>query len=285
MKINLFSDPGVLTDEEKRQLTYLNSSIPALCESFGSGLSSQLALEIQMSVGRSSLDSLTGFFNSFYYPAWTTVYHLAVRYGFSEKRIVGLLKGQAMAMFLHLLDDHVVDGEIAVNHRILAIRSRAWQIYQQNLLDTGVSPDAFQESIRRYILAVSAEQKEFKTVDEYLIHFLDEAATWFVSVEFLADLDPRRELVLRMYQEFVLFWRLLDDLRDASEDLKRGDRTAFTILLSLDSDYHRTEERLFWLTEERLRNAASLAKEAELHSVGDQLDSLLVSLQKQTKSP
>lgn len=281
MEINIFCDSGVLTGEEKKKLIYLNSCIPSLCGSFGSGLASRLAIHLQNVVGGSALDSLTGFFNAFYYPAWTTVLHLMEQSGFSEEQVDTALKGQAMAMFLHLLDDHLVDGEIRVDPMILALRSRSWQIYEHSLMESGVSRELFQDSIRRYILAVSDTKKDFGSLDAYLSHFLDEAATWFILPEHLSRNHPHGESIIHMYNEFVMFWRLLDDLKDSRDDLERGDRTAFTILLDEVSDYEQAEVILLRFTEERLKSARILAEKSGLSSVAEQLESFYVSLKRQ----
>lgn len=277
MGINLFCDPSILTEEERRKLSVLNSAIPSMCQTFGPGLASHLAIRIQTSLGKSSLDSLTGFFNLFYYPAWTTLYHLARNQGYGEEQIDSLLRGQAMAMFLHMLDDHLVDGEIPVDHMLLAIRSRAWQIYEDITIQGGVPRDRFQNSMHRYVLAVSSPpetERQTRNLGEYLQRFREQAITWFVLIEQLCQKEPQGEKILQMYEEFVFFWRLLDDWRDWEEDLEQGERTAFTIILEQEKDVIRAGARLRDMIRIHLKRASDLALEVGLPAVARQLSAL-----------
>jgi len=44
----------------------------------------------------------------------------------SDDYVDSLLGCQAMAMLLHSLDDHLVDGDVPLSHMTLLIRSQAW---------------------------------------------------------------------------------------------------------------------------------------------------------------
>ena len=60
-------------------------------------------------------------------------------------------KAMSMALFLHLLDDHIADGDIRVDHMHLQLRTEAWNVYMENLEYLGNQVPNGKEIIREYI--------------------------------------------------------------------------------------------------------------------------------------
>ena len=68
------------------------------------------------------------FFKYYYRPAWSVLYWLTAqrhdRRIVSDEEIDAMLDGQAIAMLLHSLDDHLVDGEVRCH--VTLLRGQAW---------------------------------------------------------------------------------------------------------------------------------------------------------------
>jgi hypothetical protein len=180
------------------------------------------------------------FYDKYYSPAWTVIPALASQAGEADRQLVDDALGmQAMAMFLHLIDDHLVDGDIPVTHLFLQLRTEAWTCFADALDRMTEGNPAAREAgtllVERYFFNVHRPPSR-NSLAEYESVFTGEAATWMIAPFLIADRAgysaDRRQLLRHMYEEFCLAWRVLDDLRDALADAVAGHRTAVHHLLT-----------------------------------------------------
>lgn len=186
----------------------------------------------------------------YYAPAYSVLHEVSGPH-LSARIWQQAMQAHACAMFLHLFDDHLVDGQQPLSHLSLQLRTTVWQ-QMQGCLETmcrtipediaGASHARFaQQTIdaawnryfrsaqtraarRRSARAESATESDF---ERYCRRFFDEMATWLVVPLLLARIAPgwtgrMRRALIQMYHSFGLAWRLLDDLQDAADDARNG---------------------------------------------------------------
>ena len=181
-------------------------------------------------------------FRNYYVPSWTTMYWTmnapSVSAELAEEELQQLLCAHAMAMHLHSLDDHLVDGDLAVSHLLLALRSQGWLLLRMSLEDA-TAGDQEQHEISRTLTeeyyAAITENAATDTLDEYCALFRGQMATWTVAPVLTAmKVSENRKVwvdVRSAYESFGIAWRLLDDVQDVEEDINSGARTAMYLVL------------------------------------------------------
>ena len=181
-------------------------------------------------------------FRNYYVPAWTTMYWTmnapSASVELPEEELQLLLCAHAMAMHLHSLDDHLVDGDLAVSHLLLALRSQGWLLLRMSLEDATAGDQEQHEMARtlteEYYATITGDDAT-DTLDEYCALFRGQMATWTVVPVLTAmKVSENRKVwvdVRSAYESFGIAWRLLDDVQDVEDDINSGARTAMYLAL------------------------------------------------------
>ena len=238
-----------LTPEEISFYSRLNGSILELVRSLPDSVQGQGLMRI-MGYCRLVPGQDLDFFRNYHVPSWSAVLHLLRGHNASPPEsgmVRAAVAGQAMAMFLHSLDDHLCDSEMETTHLILLIRSQAWRLMVDSMKHMAAAASCDEEEISRcldtYYSSISTEP-ECGSVESYLSLFRKQMATWTI-VPFMAAMKSSggdREYsaaAVSAYENFGRAWRILDDVNDAEEDLAAGRRSTI---------YHMLPEalRLLW---------------------------------------
>ena len=83
----------------------------------------------------STLDRYAGsagdFYSLFYVPVWSFLHWVPAAAGepLDSALLADARTAQALGLFLHLWDDHLCDGQLAVDLLRLQVRTQAWQTY------------------------------------------------------------------------------------------------------------------------------------------------------------
>lgn len=177
------------------------------------------------------------FLCNYYVPAWSILYWIeqeaclksSITWDDSQNAKVA----HAMALFLHPLDDHLNDGQLATSHLTLLLRSQAWALMTNalNRLADGVEEGRAIMSgfINEYYASIGIPP-EIDTLDGYCTHFRKQMATGMIAPVLLAlKLSADKnfcETLQQAYGAFGIAWRLLDDLQDMESDRANGSRSA-----------------------------------------------------------
>jgi hypothetical protein len=162
-----------------------------------------------------------------------------------------------MAMFLHLLDDHLCDGQLRCEPLLLQLRTAAWQRMEECAktlaLDNEAGKDLWQSDLSRYFSAIHRPAPR-RDLDGYCAHFRDQMAT-VVSIPALTlqrqGTPDAAEDLRRIVFGLGIAWRLIDDVQDAYADWLAGHESILYILLSQDegsalpTDWTRVVELLY----------------------------------------
>jgi hypothetical protein len=240
-------------ESSKAQRTFyaeLNNEIVLVIKSLPASIQTRVLLELMDHLGlsvRSGMD----FFKGFYTPAWSILYWLLVSFSGRRKlspSIVNNIKTvHASAMLLHLLDDHLNDGEMAPTHLMLLLRSQLWMFMNQALkkLTERIihGPEIVQGFFDDYYGAV-VDSEAIDSLDAYCDLFKKQMATGFIApvlmtTKMTADAQLA-EAVENVYSAFGIAWRLLDDLQDMVRDLQTATKSAFYYCLP-------AEARRYWV--------------------------------------
>lgn len=221
-----------------------NREIFTLCRSLPRSVQTRSMLFLMEYLG-SPMGTEPDFFAHYYPPAWSVVYWLTrdnVRHGcLSERDVSAALAAHAMAMLLHLIDDHVNDGELPATHLLLVLRSQSWSIMNDALQRLASRVGGGTDIVRTFMdeyYAKICSPDAVSTVDLYCELFRGQMATWTIVPSLLANrIAPDGALptaVRRAYESFGIAWRLLDDIQDIQKDMERGTHTS--IYLSLPEE-------------------------------------------------
>ncbi|MGG7568915.1 hypothetical protein [Streptomyces sirii] len=227
-----------LTDEQQALRRLLNSRIPALCGRMPGPLCDSALIALQMNLNQGSALHVARFYDKYYVPAWTVIPYLAANGTVDRERVLDALGSQAYAMLLHLLDDHLTDGDLPADHLFLQLRTEAWSEFRACLGRLGTNiPEADRIAgslIDRYFAHIHRPPVQHDLA-AYEAVFRGQSATWLIApllTATLAGYGPEQRSLLRdMYEEFCLAWRVLDDLRDCETDAAAGTTTAVYHLL------------------------------------------------------
>lgn len=173
------------------------------------------------------------YFRHYFTPAWSILYwlgqHPAVLPSLTTEDRNHAKTAQAMALFLHLLDDHLNDGQLPPTHLNLLLRSQAWLRMNAAFtqLSAGVANGA--EIVRSFIndyYASIGSPPPADTLNGYCIHFRKQMATGMIVPVLLAAKltgDENFSVALQeAYGAFGIAWRLLDDVQDLDADMQTG---------------------------------------------------------------
>ena len=187
----------------------------------------------------STIDRYAGaaasFYSLFHVPIWSFLHWVpdAQTAAPLDPRLIGDAKtAQALALFLHLWDDHLCDGQLPVDLLRLQVRTQAWQSYAAaaHRLADKVAPVTriVEDHIDRYLTASQANG-DVDDFDAFCRRFTDQIAIWTLVPGLLGQAtggEPAAIALRQVVESFSLAWRLLDDLQDIDRDLMAGVQSA-----------------------------------------------------------
>jgi hypothetical protein len=229
--------PLALSPTQIEDLAGLNRQLIPFCQSLPPALQTGAIFAIQQHFTGFQLGNLQRFFTKFYAPSWTLLGwmgHGAIAAAELEQAI----HLQGMAYFLHMLDDHLNDGQIPVSHLMLQLRTQAWMRFIQGA-EQLVPSQKGRESliycwINRYFSGVHGPDA-VDSLAAYCERFRQQLSTTLVLPMIVADRTFHSATdVQEAYEAFCIAWRLLDDLRDCQDDALAGEMSAVYYLLPLE---------------------------------------------------
>lgn len=179
------------------------------------------------------------FYRLFYVPIWSFLHWIpaAASSAVDPAMVDAACDAHAMALFLHLWDDHLCDGQLAIDPLRLHLRTVAWMRFEERcrlLHDlAGGDPALFREHADIYLTTLHAPSPA-ADLDGYALRAPRQLAIWTVVPRLLARAagGAGAERALRsIVESFEIAWRLLDDLQDCHADCATGAVTAVSIEL------------------------------------------------------
>lgn len=224
-----------LSKEGYNLYDYINYQIPLLCKSLPEYMQNR-AMLFMLNYSNVKLGEPLEFYKNFYKPIWTIITAIseskAAKQNLSEKECNTALTGQAMALFLHSLDDHLNDDELPPDHLLLLLRSQAWLLFN-NAIDE-FAADKNEKDMAEFLINEYYEgicpDKQPVNMGEYCDLFTKEISTVYImpvlaAMKTLEDPDSVQK-INEAIGHFGLAWRLIDDIQDLEEDLAAGRHTA-----------------------------------------------------------
>jgi hypothetical protein len=217
-----------------------SNEIILLCRTLPASLQTDAMLFLMQYSGLNPGDKLD-FFTGYYPPVWSILYWL------NRNRFLTVLKredvsnavtAQSMAMILHSLDDHLLDGQISLSHLTLLLRSQTWAVMNRAFSNLCEGVPAGEKTVRKFIddyCASFKEHEDLKTLDSYCDLFRRKMAIGMVapillSMKMTGMSDFTRDMEIA-YGSFGIAWRLLDDIMDIEADLKKRSHSAIYFCL------------------------------------------------------
>jgi hypothetical protein len=219
-----------------------NSEILSLCRSMPESVQTDSLLFLMRYSGLRP-GEIPDFFANYYPPIWSIIFWLGNRHPTSghllaHQAISSAVKAQSMAMFLHSLDDHMIDQQISASLVTLQLRTQAWMIMDNAFCDLSGGDPAANSAVGRFINDYYCAGQNLKTpenLDSYCDLFRKQMAILMIppvllSLKIAGTSDFTRDIEVA-YGSFGVAWRLLDDVRDIEEDIEKGAVTS--VYLSL----------------------------------------------------
>jgi hypothetical protein len=228
-----------LTAEQTALLGVMNRQIIELCRTLPKPLQDSAVLAVQRHFTGFQLANFMNFFTKFYVPSWSLIYWMQERQpGLSAAELEQAVIAQGLAYFLHMLDDHIADGQIPISHLLLQLRTQAW-IKFTGLVQALAAPVEdgdvlIQTTLDRYFQGIH-EPIDPTNFNGYCELFRQQLSTTLVVPLVVAKrtgcaIEPLQQ----SYEAFCIAWRLLDDLRDCDEDTFAGQKSGIYYALSPD---------------------------------------------------
>lgn len=231
--------------EQGAALLGLRWTMAAELDAVAAALPEPLAAEARATIGAYAGGG--DFFRLFHPPVWSFLHWAPASTPLGPELVRCAVRGGSLALFLHLWDDHLCDGQLPVDMLRLQLRSIAWERFTgacRRMAEIvgrgGVSVD---ESIGAYLRATHRAPEVVGDLDAYCRRSLDEMAIWRIVPHLLdAALDGARAAehaaddapgaLARIVGAFSIAWRLVDDVQDLDEDLMAGKPAALGQVMS-----------------------------------------------------
>ncbi len=226
-----------LTPEQSTILSFMNSQIVELCRELPTPLRGSALITIQRHFTGFQLSNLVNFFTKFYTPSWSIVHWMQQNQPtLRQHELDAAFSAQAMAYFLHMLDDHLADGQIPTSHLLLQLRTQAWMKFTQGInvvaQEVAGGEALVQVLFDRYFSGIHSPP-QVKGLDGYCELFRKQLSTTLIVPMLVARQTGCNVMTIeKTYEAFCMAWRLIDDLRDCSSDAFAGETSAVYHLLS-----------------------------------------------------
>ena len=169
------------------------------------------------------------FVSLFYRPAWSFLRWLPSA---GPQVAEAAERAHALALFLHLWDDHLSDRQLDPDLIRLQLRGLAWERFSsaaQYLCAVSGVPRSQVDLLVDAYLVSTHRSGEVATLDEHAERMVQQVGIWRVVprlygqiVGGTADADALSLIVER----FSVAWRLVDDVQDAAVDVRSGQPNA-----------------------------------------------------------
>jgi hypothetical protein len=219
-----------------------SNEIVSLCRSLPKSLQTPAILFLMRYSGLNLGDKLD-FFPNYYPPAWSILYWLREHDTFFANRltkgdVTNAVTAQSMAMFLHCLDDHLIDNQVPISGLALLLRSEAWTTMNRACSNLAQGLPLGERTVQRFVdeyYSSIQDANGLRSLDSYCGRFRSQMATWMVapillSMKMTGTSRFTRDIEV-VYGSFGIAWRLLDDIRDIGDDMKKGARSAIYLCL------------------------------------------------------
>ena len=231
-----------LSKKERAFYRRLNSEQLAFCRSMPESAQTDSILFLMSYSGIRPGDGLD-FFASYYPPIWSILYWLCHTYSLPARPLTRLdvadaVRAQSMAMFLHSLDDHLVDEQVPTSPLTLLLRSQAWTVMNRSFTNLAKGVPEGAKTVKKFIddyYSSLHASEEPKSLDDYCTLFRRQmgilmVAPVLLSMKMKGTCDFTREIEIA-FGSFGIAWRLLDDIRDMDDDMKNGSHSAIYVYL------------------------------------------------------
>lgn len=178
------------------------------------------------------------FIELFYRPVWSFLHWLPAPGSATGEAVLAVAcRVQAMALFLHLWDDHLSDGQLAPDLVRLHLRSLAWQSFSggvdQLCRAAGLQPDAAEAMVTAYLSSVHRPGPA-NSLDAHAERMVRQVGIWRVVPLAYGQVvggTAAAAALCQVVERFSVAWRLIDDVQDAAEDAARGQQNALDLAL------------------------------------------------------
>lgn len=213
------------------------NEIVSLCRSLPASAQTDSMLFL-IKYSRVRLGDEVDFFANYYPPIWSILYWLSQDSVLPTERLEDedvecAVAVQSMAMFLHSLDDHLIDGQVGVTPLTLLLRSQAWRIMTRSFRTLAERVPAGEETVLRFIddyYSSTQESMGIESLDDYCDLFRKQMAIVMIAPVLLSmkltGIAGFTRDIETAYGSFGIAWRLLDDIKDMGEDMKKGSHSA-----------------------------------------------------------
>jgi hypothetical protein len=211
-----------------------NDRIVSLCRSLPDSAQTDAILFLMRYCGIVPHEGLD-FFRHYYPPAWSILYWLCHKKGgpapgrLSKGDVSNAVTAHSMALFLHSLDDHLLDGQIPVSLLTLLLRSQAWRSMDEAFRNLGAGVAGGMRTAEAYTdgyCTATEGSREPDSLDSYCDLFRKQMGIGMVAPVLVCMKTARPSGFTRdigtAYGSFGVAWRLLDDIRDLEADIRKG---------------------------------------------------------------
>jgi hypothetical protein len=236
-------DFGKIEFSKKESAFYrrFNNEIVSLCRTLPQSVQTDAMLFLMQYSRLNFVDM--DFFANYYPPAWSILYWLGYGSAVPAQRlrkrdVTNAVTAHAMAMFLHSLDDHLIDKQVPVSPLLLLLRSQAWTIMHRACLNLAGGVPAGKSTVRRFTGEYYSSIQDAngpESLDSYCSRFRSQMAIGMIAPVLLSRKmtgfsDFTRDIE-RACGSFGVAWRLLDDVKDIAEDIEKGSHSAIYLCL------------------------------------------------------
>lgn len=183
------------------------------------------------------------FFAGYYPPVWSILYWLLHSDRVNAKRlkkadVAHAVRAHSMSMFLHSLDDHLMDSQVSVSPLTLLLRNQAWAIMSSCFSNLARTVRKGERTVRRFIddyYTSLQDPRVPESLDDYCDLFKKQMALGMIAPTLLsmkgAGISDFTTALQVAYGSFGIAWRLLDDIRDMGEDIEKRSRSSIYLCL------------------------------------------------------
>ena len=231
----------LFSDEEKLFSEHMQQSIMRTIKSLPLPVQTDVMLELMRHL-KLPLKRDIDFLKVFYPPTWSILYWLYITFDdgsvFSKRDLQNYRTIHSAAMLLHLIDDHLADGDLRATHRVLLLRSQLWVTMNRALSDQTKGKDGDFQTAWKYIdtfYASIGNAQGLNSLNTYCLWFKQQMGMGFIAPVLMTKKiteDVRLiKAVETLFGAFGTAWRLLDDLQDIPTDMQKSTRSSVYMCL------------------------------------------------------
>ncbi|WP_301124926.1 hypothetical protein [Streptomyces cacaoi] len=170
-------------------------------------------------------------------------------------------RAHALALLLHLWDDHLVDGQLPLTFARLHLRGAVWNAFTASAralcAGLGAPEDRVREHGDTYLDAVTAAGDPAGGLAGHCALFERQAAVWTLVPRVLEETGSAPGGLVAVVRNVAVAWRLTDDVSDLPDDAADRVRSGVWYALGERSRELWTRGRADAVPEQELRAAAA----------------------------